>query len=150
MGVHSTYTAALGAEICVRLADGESLSAICRDKHMPDHHTVYDWRRAQPKFDADYLRARDDQADTHVDQITDIADTSPEYFKDEGGKYRVDPAWVAWQKGRVDARKWSAGKMKPQKYGDKLDVSVTTNVADGLERMRARRGGVVAHEPEPD
>ncbi len=35
-GRPSLYTEALAAKICRRLADGEPLRAICRDKEMPD------------------------------------------------------------------------------------------------------------------
>ncbi len=39
-GRPSLYTEALAADICRRLAEGETLRAICRDKAMPDKATV--------------------------------------------------------------------------------------------------------------
>jgi hypothetical protein len=64
--------------------------------------------RENESFLAAYTRARADQADTIADQIMDIADTEP------------DPNRA---KVRIDARKWIASKLKPQKYGEKLDIS---------------------------
>ncbi|HEX3367074.1 hypothetical protein [Phenylobacterium sp.] len=47
----STYTPELGAEICRRLAVGESLRSICRrDPAMPTERTVWNWARAHPAF----------------------------------------------------------------------------------------------------
>ena len=44
-GRPSAYTEELAAEICSRLASGESLKSICRDAHMPDDHRVREWAR---------------------------------------------------------------------------------------------------------
>ncbi len=46
-GRPSLYTEALAAKICRRLAEGETLRAICRDKAMPDKASLHrDQRRA--------------------------------------------------------------------------------------------------------
>ncbi len=42
-GRPSLYTEALAAKICRRLAEGESLRAICADKVMPAISTVMGW-----------------------------------------------------------------------------------------------------------
>ena len=34
------YTPELAREICERLAEGETLRSVCRDKHMPDERRV--------------------------------------------------------------------------------------------------------------
>lgn len=47
----STYCPLKGAEICRRLAAGESLRSICRvDASMPTERTVWNWARAHPAF----------------------------------------------------------------------------------------------------
>src|SRR5688500_12937229 len=47
----SKYDPGLGAEICRRLAAGESLRSICRaDPSMPTEKTVWNWARAHPEF----------------------------------------------------------------------------------------------------
>jgi Bacteriophage Sf6, terminase small subunit-like len=42
-GRPSIYTAELAAEICKRLAVGESLNAICKDDRLPAESTVRHW-----------------------------------------------------------------------------------------------------------
>ena len=34
------YTYEIAEEICERLAEGETLRSVCRDKHMPDERRV--------------------------------------------------------------------------------------------------------------
>ncbi len=74
---------------------------------MPTATTVFRWLASDADFREQYTRAREDQADTFVDEIIHIADT-------------VEDAQAA--RVRIDARKWVAGKQRPKKYGDKLDV----------------------------
>ena len=35
-------------------------------------------------------------------------------------EHKLDGAFLQWQKNRIDARKWTAMKLKPKKYGDKI------------------------------
>jgi hypothetical protein len=69
-----------------------------------------------------YTRAREDQIDTNVDQIIAIADEMPPTFTDKDGRTSFDGTWINWQKNRIDARKWSAIKLKPRKYGDRVGL----------------------------
>jgi len=65
-----------------------------------------------------YARACEDMADNDADKISDVADQVLQGL--------VDPqaARVA-----IDAYKWSAGKRRPRKYGDKVDITQTTTMA---------------------
>ena len=38
-------------------------------------------------------------------------------------EHKLDNAFLQWQKNRIDARKWTAMKLKPKKYGDKLALA---------------------------
>jgi len=73
-----------------------------------------------PLFAEQYARAREEQADTNADEILEIADEKPPEFKDDKGRTYLDQTFIQWQKNRIDARKWTAMKLKPKKYGDKL------------------------------
>lgn len=97
--------------ICERLADGESLRAICRDDHMPTKAMVFRWLARNPAFADQYARARETQADSLADDIIDIADNRTIDANDK----RV----------RIDARKWLAGKLRPKRYGDKQSLEHT-------------------------
>lgn len=97
-------------ELCERLSDGESLRAICSDKHMPNKGSVFRWLANDPVLSDQYARAREEQADVIFDEVLDIADDAK-------------PEDVQVARLRIDARKWMAGKMRPKKYGDKLELS---------------------------
>ena len=92
---------------------------------MPDRVTIYRWLAANPEFCNHYTRAREDQADTLADEIIAIADEQPEVIAvlDKHGaliEHKLDNAFLQWQKNRMDARKWTAMKLKPKKYGDRI------------------------------
>lgn len=123
MGRHSTYTKERGDKICERLANGESMRAICKEKDMPDINTVNLWIRSFEDFKEQYFQARRDQADYYAQQIVDISDETIDdtYFDDHGNK-RIDPGAIARARLRIDARKWYASKLNPT-YNDKVEVS---------------------------
>jgi len=116
------YTEDIAEEVCWRLAHGESLVSICRDDHLPHCATIYRWLARFPLFCEMYARAREDQADTNADEILQIADEMPPEFTDEKGRTYLDQTFIQWQKNRIDARKWTAAKLKPRKYGDRMAV----------------------------
>jgi hypothetical protein len=122
-GRPSSFNLEIAGEICGRIAAGESLNRICKEDGMPDQVTVYRWIAANEDFRKIYAQAREEQAETLADEITDLADEEPVQVVDDKGTARVDSGWVTWQKNRVDARKWVAAKLKPRKYGDKLDLT---------------------------
>ncbi len=124
-GRPSLYTEALAAKICRRLADGEPLRSICRDKVMPDKATVLRWLadKAKADFRDQYAHAREMQADALFDEVLEIADdVSGDWSTDKDGKKSLDHEHVQRSRLRVDTRKWAAGKMAPKRYGDKLDL----------------------------
>ena len=128
----STYTKQMADIICIRLSEGESLKEIVRSEGMPDRATVYRWLLEQPQFCDMYTRAREEQADTLADEIIAIADESPEIneVRDKHGDVvdvKIDSGYVAYQKQRIEARKWTAMKLKPKKYGDKLELAGDPN-----------------------
>lgn len=136
----ATFTQELFDRICERIADGESLRAICADEDMPDKSTVMRWLNEREELQDQYARAREIQADALFDDILDIADNGVndwiEANADEPEKYNGDN--VQRSRLRIDARKWMAGKLRPKKYGDKLDldmkgsfnVTITSDDAD--------------------
>jgi hypothetical protein len=92
---------------------------------MPCQQTVYSWIFSRPSFLEKYTRAREEQAETMADEIVAIADETPQtapVFDKDGNliDVRMDSAYIQWQKNRVDARKWTASKLRPKKYGDKI------------------------------
>jgi len=123
------YTEDIAEEVCWRLAHGESLVSICSSDHLPHCATIYRWLIRFPIFCEMYARAREDQADTNADEILAIADERPPEFKDDKGRIYLDQTFIQWQKNRIDARKWTAAKLKPRKYGDRMAVEGVENGA---------------------
>tara|TARA_R100000541_G_scaffold20190_1_gene30039 strand:+ start:6280 stop:6729 length:450 start_codon:yes stop_codon:yes gene_type:complete len=100
------------------LSNGESLKSILENnKEMPSRPIVYTWlNEDNANFDKEflnnYVRAREDSADIDAEKIQELAE------KTLKGTYDPQSARIA-----LDAYKWSAGKKKPKKYGDKLDLT---------------------------
>lgn len=109
------YTDELAIEICSEIANGLSLRKICERDDIPSIDTIRRWLLDEDKqqFQAQYARARDEQADFYADAIIEEADKA------------TDRDSAAAAKVKVDARKWVASKLKPKRYGDKLDLDAT-------------------------
>lgn len=122
IGRPSIYTHDLRERICSQIADGMSLRKICLQKDMPTVGTVCLWLAEDREFSEQYARAREAQAETMADEILDIADEIPPMNPTTGA---YDSGAVNHQRLRIDSRKWVASKLKPKKYGDRLDLSST-------------------------
>lgn len=126
MAGRGLYTEAIAAEVCQRIAEGETLNQICRDKHMPARPTVVGWVLADKGGMADrYARAREMQFETWADEISEIADNGINDWIDrevEAGRIETEYNGDHVQRSRlrVDSRKWLLAKLKPQQYGDSL------------------------------
>ena len=106
-------------EICVRIAEGESLRKICKDDKMPSLVAVWKWLNNSEELVKQYTRAREEQAETFVDEILDIADDNKDDTSiDENGKLIINQEVIARSRLRVDSRKWIASKLKPKRFGD--------------------------------
>lgn len=114
MGRPSDYLPEVADDICALLADGESLRKICKRPGMPAIRTVMYWLQKHDDFMQQYVRAREGQAETLLEEILEIAD-----------ECIPDPAEVSKAKLRVDARKWYITKVAPKKYGDKITTELT-------------------------
>jgi hypothetical protein len=93
--------------------------------------TVFDWIHDDKEFAKQYARAKEDQADFLAEEILSIADDTSEdeiFIEAEDGsgqtaKRICNKEFIARSRLRVDTRKWIASKLKPKKYGDKVDVT---------------------------
>ena len=123
IGRPSKRTQAIEDEILVRLANGQSLAAICRLDHMPDCATVIRWTAGESieekAFCIAYNRARASQADVLFDSALDICDDeSKDLIYQEDGSITANPSAIARSKLKVETRFRMAGKIS-QKYADK-------------------------------
>jgi hypothetical protein len=125
LGRPSDYTVETALLICERLARGETLRQMCRDKTLPDRATVHRWLLRQKEFREHYLLARELQCDVICDEILEIADDASADITNDGEKQT--PNWEAPQRSRlrVDARKWFCAKVSPKKYGDRVATELS-------------------------
>lgn len=130
-GRPSGYSQEIADMICERLAEGDSLRAICREEGNPSMSMVFRWMVQHPDFRAQYEIAREEQAECFVDEIVGIADEEQTSVRKDGEDFVVafDSVAVARNRLRVDARKWAASKLKSKRYGDKVTQEHTG--ADG-------------------
>lgn len=135
MGRPSSFTQGVADMLCERLAEGESLRAICADDGMPRRATVFRWLAVNEMFRDQYAWAKEAQAETYADEIVAIADDRQGDYIERDGNVVYNAEHVNRSRLRVDARKWVASKLKPKKYGDRLDVeskgSLTITIQSG-------------------
>lgn len=129
-GRPSTYSLEAAVIICTEIStSAKSLKTICmEDEFLPDVATVYRWLASNDEFCELYARAQDARADYLAEEILEIADDSSQdtIKMDLGDGLEIEKEnreWINRAKLRVDARKWVASKLKPKKYGDRLDVT---------------------------
>ena len=117
------YTDDLANDICAQIALGYSLRTICKEESMPCVATIFGWLKTNKEFLDQYVKAKEEQADTLAEEIQDIADQMPMEKTDGNGNTSFDSAYIQWMRLRVDARKWVAAKLKPRKYGDRVELA---------------------------
>lgn len=109
--------------ICERMAEGESLRSICRGEGMPSKGTVMRWLATDKDFEALYTQAQQLRGELYGDEVVEIADDNS----------------IAPDQKRimVDARKWTAARMMPKKYGDRVALDHGGNVTVTHEQWLA-------------
>ena len=110
------YTDEQRAEILERVVnqiiDGKSLRSICaNDATLPDRVTMLRWMNTDKDFATIIARARDLQAEALHDDMADIC------HKMESGELDANTG-----KAIIWAKQWSASKLKPRSFGDRLDI----------------------------
>lgn len=126
---NSRYTPELAREICSEIAStSRSLQALCAENdHWPALSTIFNWLNLHEDFQEQYARAKELQADLLAEEMLEISDddNGDAYIEygDSGPVAKLDGQSVQRSRLRVDTRKWLAGKMRPKKYGDKLDLT---------------------------
>lgn len=148
-----SLTPAIDKAICDKLAEGYSLVEICEASNMPGRSTVHSWLYqgnllvqkaaalegaekaallANPlvTFLDNYVRAREVQADTFMDETVAIADDSRndwiERFDKRTGERQVVPnvEHIQRSKLRVETRMKVAANLNPKKWGQRVETTI--------------------------
>lgn len=103
---------------------------------MPVISTVFLWLSKDTAFSEQYARAREAQAEALLEDILEIADDGTnDTYLDENGNPRTDHDVVARSRLRVDTRKWAMSKLKPRRYGEKIDINHSGSIETMTEEQ---------------
>lgn len=134
MGRPTIYNDELAAELMFYLSQGMSLRTACSQDGMPHPSQVFRWLSASntepwaADFREQYARAKEEASDAMAEDILDIADDGRndwiERQRSDGSTFEVVNSEVLQRSRlRVDTRKWLMAKMKPKRYGERVDVT---------------------------
>lgn len=115
------YTKELGDNFCEQISNGYSLRRVCDEEGMPAPSTVFKWIREVDGFSKQYAQATEERTEAHQEMLLEMGDKAIEHSEDADPK--AAGAVVSAYKLKADNLKWSMSKMKPKKYGDKLDLT---------------------------
>jgi hypothetical protein len=148
IGRPSSYTEAIGKEICRRLSGGESILKMCEDESMPSARSVYNWAVFNEEFVRDYTRARQAWAVHEFERMMQIMD-EPCYHERVTTKNGVSEVTryeaVEHRRLQIDTRKWALARMFPKVYGEAMQLrhadangdQLTFRVEDARQRVSA-------------
>lgn len=125
-GRPSSFTQEIADEVCRQLAEGKSMRKVCKAENMPDMTTIFRWLRTNDKFCQQYVKAKEESTDALHEDLTELGDEAIELAQTVDSK--ASNAVVQAVKLKSDNLKWVMSKLKPKKYGDKVDM--TTNGKD--------------------
>lgn len=135
-GRPSDYTKEEADQICKWIASGKSLNKYCQ-MHGRDSSSVYRWLREERDFASSYTHAHDNRADTLADEIIEIVDEVQFGTMEE----------IAAARLRTDARKWIAAKLKPSKWGERIEVENKGSITFNLAALNRTAVGTIPHNP---
>ncbi len=131
------------------IADHGNLRRACRDHHI-EPNALYRAMRTDEALCQRYARAKADGCAGYLDDTIELQDEEPPHFQTQFGS-RVDPGWVAWQKNRVDLRKWHLSKLQPKVYGERTTIAgdadnplAISDVSDAKADLARRLGAATA------
>ena len=135
VGRPSGYSDEKAAEICSRIADGQSVREIARSDDMPAMSTIFLWLSKHKQFTEQYAQACEARAHYLAEELLDVSDDGTNDWMERKNSDGENIGWsvngeaIQRSKLRVDTRKWLLSKLQPKKYGDKIITAHTD--ADG-------------------
>lgn len=106
----------------------DGVNTACSD-HKVSIRSFYEYKRAIGETAENrYARAKESQVDSIVDQIDEIEKQAEIELKSISDP-KIAHAMMALYRLKIDDRKWLASKLKPKRYGDRLDI---TTAGDAL------------------
>ncbi len=116
----SVFRPELVVEIVERIAEGETLSSICKGDGMPNPGTFRKWALARKEVWEALQAARALKADSLFDEAMDMA----REIKDNPGTAQHVRAFDV----AMSHLRWAAGKLNPQRYSDRSQIVFTVPI----------------------
>ena len=116
------YDPVKAEQVCDLLAEGDqakSLRQACVIAGVKASTFLY-WCETNADLAAKYAAADKIATEVAFDEFREQNEELP-----PTGERGVDSGWVAWQRMRLDNRKWEMSKRRPSKYGDKLQTEIS-------------------------
>jgi hypothetical protein len=133
-----------------RITEGKSLMSATKEAKMSYATAMYQLRN-NPELQKKYREAIEERGDYLADELVDLSDEMPPADLDP----QLINAWVNRQRLRIDARKWTASKLRPKQWGDRVDVnvtqtqiSITTALKDAEARLIDNVSDITPNEPK--
>ncbi len=126
VGRPSDYTPELANKVCEQISLGNSLKRVCTSDDMPSIATVFNWLHSKKEFLDKYEQAIQERTEAQHEQLLDLGDEAVHLAQNVD--FKASNAVVSAVKLKADNMKWVMARMKPKKYGDKIDH--TTNGKD--------------------
>lgn len=115
--------------ILSEIEEGASLRSILRREDMPNQNTFFEWINEDEEKAKQYAYAIDLRTELKFESIEFDYMEEPQRDPETG---KIDTGWVQLQRLKIDAKKWELGKLKPKKYGEKIQTEhsgeITTNI----------------------
>lgn len=108
--------------------EGENLKEFCERKGIP-RSTFRTWLDTSPEHSAMYARGKQRRADKMFEDMIAIADETEVVAQFKGDKVvlALDATAVNRNKLRVDTRKFAVARLRPDVYGDKVQIEQNLN-----------------------
>jgi hypothetical protein len=143
----TVYSEALAREIIAEAAVcPRSVEWMCAaHPHWPCSATIHNWKASKPEFRNAFGEARRRLADVLAFQAVEIADDGSGdarvIERKDGSSFVIqDQEFAARSKLRTEVRRWLAGKLAPEVYGDRFDGTLRLgpilSQEDALDQLR--------------
>lgn len=135
------------------IGNGSSLITAIKKEGYPTYDAFQRHLRAHPEIKRMYEEAIEVRADYLAESLIDISEEPPP----EGLDGPQLSAWINQMKIRIDTRKWTAAKLRPKQWGERMDVnvtqtqiSITTALKDAEARLIDNVSDIEVNPPKND
>lgn len=129
----------IAQEICAAISTSSfGIRKLCKqNKHWPSVSHIFSWLHLYPLFKEQYTRAKQNQIESFIDDVIDIADdASNDWMENDNGTIVANHDHINRARLRIDTRKWLASKLAPKIYGDKKEKE--DNGEDAISQFRVK------------